>query len=69
MHLCAHRVDVDKGRRLSNSPGLSATLKMASVIVFAAAPKEHNRFFWSPVGFKVSPPLPPPVCVTPVPHV
>lgn len=54
IHLCVRRVRVDEGRRLEPSPRLSETLKAASVVVFAAAPRDQDRFFWSPQRPKVS---------------
>ena len=45
---------VDAGRRLEPSPWLSERLKAASVVVFAATPKDQDRFFWSPQRPKVS---------------
>lgn len=55
IHLCVQRISVKKGRRLEPSPPLSDKLKSASVVVFAATPKDHDRFFWSPLHPKVSP--------------
>ncbi|CAM9572322.1 unnamed protein product, partial [Hapterophycus canaliculatus] len=49
IHLCVQRISVNKGRRLEPSPQLSEKLKSASVLVFAATPRDHDRFFWSPL--------------------
>lgn len=47
-------VGVNKGCRLESSQQLSRTLKAASVVVFAATPKDQDRFFWSPQHPKVN---------------
>lgn len=54
IHLCVQRLRVNEGRRLEPSPQLSETLTAASVLVFAAAPRDQDRFFWSPQRPKVS---------------
>ncbi|CAM9534291.1 unnamed protein product [Ectocarpus sp. 13 AM-2016] len=49
IHLCVQRISVHKGCRLEPSSQLSEKLKAASVVVFAATPRDQDRFFWSPL--------------------
>jgi len=53
--MCVQRVSVDTGSRLEPSRQLSDILKAASVVVFAATPRDQDRFFWSPRRPKVRP--------------
>ncbi|CAM9403052.1 unnamed protein product [Pylaiella littoralis] len=48
LHLCVQLVSVNGGCRLEPSQQFSRTLKAASVVVFAATPRDQDRFFWSP---------------------
>ncbi|CAM9412594.1 unnamed protein product [Ectocarpus sp. 8 AP-2014] len=49
IHLCVQRVSVHEGCRLEPSSQLSDKLKAASVVIFAATPRDQDRFFWSPL--------------------
>lgn len=54
MHLCVQRVGVNEGCRIQASPQLSEALSAASVVVFAATPRDRDSFFWSPLHPKVN---------------
>ncbi|CAN0104438.1 unnamed protein product, partial [Ascophyllum nodosum] len=49
MHLCVNRISIEEGRRLGPSLELSRALEATSLVVFAATPRDQDRFFWSPL--------------------
>jgi len=53
IHVCVQRINVSEGNPLQPSPELSRTLNASSVVVFGAIPRNQDRFFWSPLLFKV----------------
>ena len=54
MHLCVNRISIEEGRRLGPSLELSRALEATSLVVFAATPRDQDRFFWSPLHPKVN---------------